>query len=90
MFVGVVIQHAVRMLRIVSSVVFLVVQYFSTLSHKHYEFRKTKLLNTKSVFGFYTSLFSETFVTVERRTQVTLKNVNCSSCKVLVILLRFK
>jgi hypothetical protein len=38
-FVALVIQHAVRM-RILSSVDCLVLQYFSKLSHKRYDFRK--------------------------------------------------
>ena len=44
-------QHAMRMRRIISSTaVSPAPQYFSTLSHKRYEFRKKKLLNTKCVF----------------------------------------
>jgi hypothetical protein len=50
MSVAVVIQHAKRTRRIIlSSVVCLAVPYFSTLSHKRYDFRK-KLLKTKCVF----------------------------------------
>jgi len=50
--VALVIQHAKRMGRIItSSVACLVLQYFSTLSQKRYDFRK-KSLNIKLCFGF--------------------------------------
>jgi hypothetical protein len=48
--VALVIQHAKRMRRIIlSSVASLALPYFSTLSHKRYDFRK-KLLSIKCVF----------------------------------------
>ena len=58
-----VIQHAIRMRRIIlSSVACLAVPCFSMLSHKRYDFRgEKKLLNTKGVFWFSPHLLSETF-----------------------------
>jgi hypothetical protein len=50
------IQHAMRIHRIVlPSVVCVAVPYFSTLSHKRHNFRKT-LLNIKCAFGFLRNL----------------------------------
>jgi hypothetical protein len=50
--VALIIQHAKLMSRIItSSVACLVLQYFSTLSHKLCDFRK-KSLNIKFCFGF--------------------------------------
>jgi len=58
-FVAVGIQYALRMrpvIRVLSSVACLAVQYFSTLSHRRHDFRK-KLLNIKCGF-----VLSTTFV----------------------------
>jgi hypothetical protein len=57
-FVALVIQHAKRMSRIIlSSVVCLAVPYFSTLSHKRYDFREKVIEHQKRVL-----IFSTTFV----------------------------
>jgi hypothetical protein len=48
-----------------------------------------ELLNIKCVFWFYLQLMSETFLILRRNEQDTIKNVNWSSCKVPVTLIRF-
>jgi len=72
---------------ILSSVAYPILQYFSTLSHKRDEFRKT-FLNTKRVFSFSLKLLSETFLIL--RTERDIKNAYKSSRKVPVILARFE
>jgi hypothetical protein len=63
--VALVIHHANRMRCIIlSSVACRAVLYFSTLSHKEYDFRR-KLLKIKSRFDFFTTL-SETFLILRR------------------------
>jgi hypothetical protein len=66
--VALVIQHANRVRRIMSSsVACLNLKYFSTLSHKRYDFRGGgKVLNTKRVFWFSVQILSETFLIVRR------------------------
>jgi hypothetical protein len=60
-FVALGIQHAMRMCRIIlSSVVCPALQYFSILSHKRYDFRGKKFLNTKCVFGLSLQLLPGT------------------------------
>jgi len=63
-FVALVIQHAMRMRYIVMwPSQFSVLQYFSILSQKRYDFRKKK---RKCVFWFPLHLLSETFLIVRR------------------------
>ena len=51
------IQNAKRMRRIVlSSVTFVALSYFSTLSHKRYDLQEKRLLNIKCVLIFFTTL----------------------------------
>ena len=64
--VALVIQHAKRMRRFVSSVACLAIPYFSTLFHKRNDFRGKKLLNIKCVLGFHLQLLSETFFVVKK------------------------
>jgi hypothetical protein len=81
--VALVIGHAKRMYRIIlSSVACLAVTYFSTLYHKRQDFRKIVIEYKICILGF--PMF-ETFL-VLRKIQ---RDVPRSSCKVLVILVRF-
>jgi hypothetical protein len=82
------IQHAMRMRLILSSVACPALQYFSTLSHKFYDFRK-KLLNIKCVFWVSLQLVSAKFLLLRRNEWDMIKNVNLSSCKGPVILVIF-
>ena len=59
---------------------------FSTLSH---ESSKT-LMNIKCVFRVSTQLLSEIFFILRRSEQDMIKNIQCSSCKVLFFLSDFK
>ena len=60
--VALVIQHAMRMRRIIlSSVTGLAVQNFSAISHKRYDLREN-VLKTKRVFRVCLQLLSETFL----------------------------
>ena len=53
-------------------------------------FEKKKLLNKNTCFDFlYKFYFSETFLILWRIEHDIIKNVQCSSCKVPVILVRF-
>jgi len=67
---------------ILSSIVYLALQYSPTLSLKRYDFRRT-FLSIKYVFWFSLQLSSEIFLTL-KITQ------HSSSCKVPVILVRFQ
>jgi hypothetical protein len=46
------IQHATRMRRTVTSFVASLASYFSTLSHKRHDFRKKKVIEHKICFDF--------------------------------------
>ena len=68
--VALIIQHAMRMRRIIlSSVACPALPNFSKLSHKRHDFRGKKLLNTKFVFRFFLQFFSETFLVLRRTEQ---------------------
>jgi len=56
-------------------------QYFSTLSRKRYDFRKT-LLNIKCVFLFSLQRLLETFLIIRRIERDMIKNTYRLSCKV--------
>ena len=64
------------------------VQYFSTLSHKRHDFRK-KLLNIKCVFSCALQDLSITFIILRRIKGNIIIKEYWSSCKVLVIPVRF-
>jgi hypothetical protein len=86
--VALVTQHAKRMRRIIlSSVACLTLPYFSTLSHKGHDFRKNVIEHKMCVL-----IFSTTFVwnISHSKNWARYINVHRSSCKVPVILVRFK
>jgi hypothetical protein len=71
---GLIMQHAVRMCRIVlSSAVCLSVQYFRTLSHKRHDFHKP-IIGHKMCVVIFSTILSETF-TILRRTEEDIMNM---------------
>ena len=84
MFVALGIQHAKRM-RIVAR---LAVQSFPILFHKRHCLRKNYVEHKMCTIIFYKTL-SETFLILRRIQLYMTKNLNWSSCKVAVILVRF-
>ena len=71
-FVALIIQHAKRMRRIIlSSVARLDLPYFSTLSHKRYDYRKESL-NIKFAFWFSVQLLSEICLILRRNVRYTI------------------
>ena len=74
---------------ILPSLACLALPYFSTLPHKWHDFKKKNLLTIKCVFWFSLELLSETFVILGRTKWHMTINVYLSSCKVLIILVRF-
>jgi hypothetical protein len=74
-------QHALRMLCIMSSVACLVSQYFCTLSPKWHNFLN-KSIEYKKFVSTFSMTFFETFFFLSRIEQDRIKNVFWSSCKV--------
>ena len=88
-----VIQHAKRMRRIMSSAACPPLQYFPTLSHKRHDFRgggEKKSFNIKCVSLSSLQLLYETFLILRRTERDIITNVHRSSCKVPVILVGFQ
>jgi hypothetical protein len=86
------IQHAKGMRHIIfSSVAYLIPPYFPTLSHKRHDFREKSTLNVKCVLIFSTTINKNTRY-FKRNSIVYYHKCTAhrSSCKVLVILVRFK
>ena len=61
----------------------------STLSHKKQDFRNKKLLNIQYAFWFFLPILSATFLILRIIERVMIKNVQCSSWTVTIILARF-
>jgi len=80
--VALVIQHAMRMRRIIlSSVACLSLQYFSTLSHKRHDFRGKRVTDHKMRFLFSLQLLS--FFTLVLFTLCTCCILRCLACIVV-------
>jgi hypothetical protein len=85
--VAVIIQHAIRMRRIMLlSVACLALPFFFILSHKRRDFWGKNLSNVKCVFGCSLQLLSETFLILGRNERDKIANIYRFSCKVPVIL----
>jgi len=81
------VQHKIHMCHIVlSSVACLSLLYLSTLSHKGHDFREKKLLNTKCVLIFSTTVVRN--ISHSKKNLDIVINVHASSYKVPVILVR--
>ena len=87
--VALVIQHAMRMRRIILSSLDCPALGFSTLSHNGTIFKKKKLLKLKCVFWFSLQFLSQIFLILGRIQEDIIINVQRSSCKVPVILVMF-
>jgi len=89
MSVALVIQHTKPIRRIIlSPVACLAVSYFSTLSHKRHDFREKKGYCLRNVFWFFLHLLSETFLILRIIQPDIVVNVQGSSFKARVILVR--
>jgi hypothetical protein len=81
-----IVQHAKLMLHLIpSSVAYLAVQYFSTLSHKRHDFQKKNFPNVKCVFIFST-IWAWNIYYFKNIQRDIITNVNTFWCKVPVLL----
>jgi hypothetical protein len=88
MFVALVIQYAKRMRRIIlTSVAYMTLPYFSTLSHKRHGIRK-KLIEHKMCF--FLQNLSERLFTLRRIWRDIVINVHRFSCKLPVTLVKLE
>jgi hypothetical protein len=88
-FVVLVLQHAMRMLLfILPSVRCLAVPLFFTLSYKQHDFQEN-VSSMKFVLCFVLHILSEIFLILRRIEWDININIDWSSCKVRVILVRF-
>jgi hypothetical protein len=69
-FVALGIQQAMAC-AVFSSAACLLLQYFSTLSHKRHDFRQKKLLKLNVCFDFFYNVFPSRSLQTERRTDMT-------------------
>jgi hypothetical protein len=89
-FVALFMQHANRMLRIISSyAACLATLYFSTLLHKRHDFRGKKIIKHKICVMISSTNFFENFLIVRIIEPDIIINVQGSSCKVPLILVIF-
>jgi hypothetical protein len=87
--VSLLMQHAKRMLSIIlSSVAYLAVLYFYTLSHKRHDFRGKSTEHEMCVLIFCTPS-SETFLILRRIERDNIINVHRLPSELPVILVRF-
>jgi hypothetical protein len=73
---------------VLSSVACPAVPYFSTLSHKGYDFQ-VKVFEHRMCVLIFSTVLCETFLNLRRVQRDVIVNVHRSSCKVPVILVRF-
>jgi hypothetical protein len=90
MFLDLVRHNEMRMRRTVpSSVACPPLQYLFTFSHKRYFLRKQTIEHQMCVLLIFSTSFSEIYIIARRTERDTIKNVNTSSRKVPVTLVRF-
>jgi hypothetical protein len=88
--VAIVIQHVKRMrLILLTSVAYLPLPYFSTLSHKGHDFQKNKLVEYKICVLIFSITLSQTFLVLRRIQRDSTINLVTYSRKLPVIVERF-
>jgi hypothetical protein len=84
--VALLIQHATLHHIAVSGLSGSIIQFFSTFSHKRYDFRK-KVAEHKMCILFSQQLLFETFLIPKRNKRDIVINVKTALCKIPVILI---